>query len=905
MSTVFDEHQRILEALSYIPSDVERDVWFRVGASLKHSEGEAGFEMFDNWSRQSPNYVATDVRDTWRSIRPDAGITIATLFAIAKKYGYNPRSKAATVVDPAEVERRRVERDVRMEKEAQQRAKARKHAASLAVAVIEKAQPAHDDHPYLMRKGVSAVDTLREMDAAKLQKLIGYRPQSGGALLEGRVLIAPVRVGSTVTTIEMIDEQGRKSALAKGEKSGGCWFASSALEKSERILIAEGVATALSAHLCTGEAAVAALSAANLTKVAQTMRAAYPDAEITVLADLGNGQQKAVEAARAVGGAVAVPDLGEERSDNETDFNDMHRRFGAAAVAAQIKKAAKPDGGDQPDKGCVPRGFSITKEGVFYTDDDGMPHWMCSPLHVRALVRDRASENWGRLLEWRDADNHPHVWAMPMEMLRSDGADMRGELARLGLDIAPSNRARNKLTEYVTTAKPKARGRCVTRTGWHSGAFVFPDQTIGKSTERVIFQSEAILRAYSQAGTLDDWKRDVAAYCSGNSRMLVAVSTAFAGMMLAYSGQESGGLNFVGDSSTGKTTALRAACSVYGGPEYMQRWRATANGLEGLAALHNDTLLVLDELAQVDPREAGEIAYMLANGSGKARAGRTGSARARQSWRLLFLSAGEIGLSQHMQAGGKKARAGQEVRLVEIPADAGRGFGLFETLHGQVGGAKLSALINEGCKRSYGIAAIEMLNAIAKEPEVIEQSLRQETAKFLADNLPADASGQAHRVCERLALIGLAGEYATNRGITGWQNGEAQSAAAHCFKAWLNNRGGAGNHEHTAILSHVKAFFEAHEESRFTDLNDVSERPTVNRAGYRRKVESGVEYLVFPEIFKREICSGFDSRSVAKTLASVEWIRSSADGRSVRAERIPEKGPTKVYVFTSKIWTAA
>lgn len=900
MSTVFDEHQRILEALSYIPPDVERDVWFRVGASLKHSEGEAGFEMFDNWSQRSPNYVAADVRDTWRSIRPDAGITIATLFAIAKKYGYKPRSKAATVVDPAEVERRRAERDARMEKEAQQRAKTRKHAATLAISVIEKAQPARDDHPYLMRKG--AVDTLREMDAAKLQKLIGYRPQSSGAQLEGRILIAPVRVGNVLITIEMIDEYGRKSALANGEKSGGCWFACALPEKCERILIAEGVATALSAYLCTGDTAVAALSAANLTNVAQTMRAAHPDAEITMLADLGNGQQKAVEAARSVDGSIAIPEFGDERSDDETDFNDMHTRFGAAAVATQIAKAARPDGGDRPNKACVPRGFSITKEGVFYTDDDGMPHWMCSPLHVRALVRDRASENWGRLLEWTDADNHPHVWAMPMEMLRSDGADMRGELARLGLDIAPSNRARNKLTEYVTTAKPKARGRCVTRTGWHSGAFAFPDQTIGKSAERVIFQSEAIMRAYSQAGTLDDWKRDVAAYCSGNSRMLVAVSTAFAGMMLAYSGQESGGLNFVGDSSTGKTTALRAACSVYGGPEYMQRWRATANGLEGLAALHNDTLLVLDELAQVDPREAGEIAYMLANGSGKARAGRTGSARARQSWRLLFLSAGEIGLAQHMQAGGKKAKAGQEVRLVEIPADAGRGFGLFETLHGQVGGAKLSALVNDGCKRSYGVAAIEMLNAIAKEPEVIEQYLRQECAKFLAEHLPADASGQAHRVCERLALIGLAGEYATNRGITGWQEGEAQSAAAHCFKAWLNNRGGAGNHEHTTILSHVKAFFEAHEESRFTDLNDTSERPTINRAGFKRSVDGTVEYLVFPEIFKREICNGLDARSAAKLLINSGWIKPATNGWAQRAERLPGKGPTKVYVFTSSIW---
>ncbi|WP_250438649.1 DUF927 domain-containing protein [Caballeronia sp. AZ1_KS37] len=904
MSAVFDNRQRILEALSFIPPDVERDVWFRVAASLKHEEGDAGFDTFDQWSQGSPSYAAADVRDTWRSIRPDGGITIATLFAIAKRYGYNPRAKPATAVDPAEVERRRAERDARTQKEELQRAKDCKHAAALAITVLEKAQPARDDHPYLLRKGVTAVSTLREIDALKLQRLLGYRPKSRGAQLEGRVLIAPVTIDGAVSTIEMIDESGRKSALAGGAKAGGGWFVADIKRDCGRILIAEGVATALSAHLCTSHATVAALSAGNLMKVAQRMRAAFPNVEIAVLADLGNGQQKAFEAARAVAGAVALPDFGDKRSKDDTDFNDMHTRFGATAVAAQIGRASSLGGGDQSDKGRVPRGFSVRKEGVFYTDDDGMRHWICSPLHVRALVRDRASENWGRLLEWSDADDHPHRWAMPMEMLRSDGADMRGELARLGLDISPSFRARNKLTEYVTTAKPKARVRCVTRTGWHNGAFVFPDRTIGEADEQVLFQSEVVMRMYSQTGTLEEWKRGVAAYCSGNSRMLVAVSTAFAGMMLAFSGQESGGLNFVGDSSTGKTTALRAACSVYGGPDYLLRWRATSNGLEGLAALHNDTLLVLDELAQVDPREAGEIAYMLANGTGKARAGRSGSARARQSWRLLFLSAGEIGLAQHMQAGGKKAKAGQEVRLVEIPADAGQGFGLFETVHGQAGGAQLSALINQGCANSYGVAAIEMLNAIAKEPDVIEQYLRRETIKFLAENLPADANGQAHRVCQRLALIGLAGEYATDRGITGWQGGEASSAAAICFRAWLENRGGSGNHEHAAILSHVKAFFEAHEESRFTDLNDVSDRPTSNRAGYKRLAAGAPEYLVFPEVFKREVSQGFDPKSAAKVLVDAGWIRISPDGKYQRVERIPGKGSTRLYVFTSRVWSA-
>ena len=54
----------------------------------------------------------------------------------------------------------------------------------------------------------------------------------------------------------------------------------------------------------------------------------------------------------------------------------------------------------------------------------------------------------------------------------------------------------------------------------------------------------------------------------------------------------------------------------------------------------------------------------------------------RHEWRLLFLSAGEVGLAQHIRDAGKKSKAGQAVRLVDIPADAGQGHGIFDTLHG-------------------------------------------------------------------------------------------------------------------------------------------------------------------------------------------------------------------------------
>lgn len=103
---------------------------------------------------------------------------------------------------------------------------------------------------------------------------------------------------------------------------------------------------------------------------------------------------------------------------------------------------------------------------------------------------------------------------------------------------------------------------------------------------------------------------------------MFAISVAFAGTLAGITGEDSGGFHLRGKSSTGKSTALKVAASVWGHPAtYVRQWRATSNGLEGLAALHaDDGLLILDELEQVDPKEAGEVAYMLGNGQGKARA---------------------------------------------------------------------------------------------------------------------------------------------------------------------------------------------------------------------------------------------------------------------------------------------
>ena len=949
----------IRAALAHIPASLARDEWARVGMAIKSEfSDDTGRELFEAWSATAEGYSASECRSTWRSIKAGGGVSIGTLLHLAKEHGFVlPKgSEAPAAPSPAELARREQERAQRQQADQARQEAAQAHAAQEAAALWTSASD-EGASPYLARKGVQGHG-------------VRYTP-------EGLVLV-PLRDGDgTLWNVQSIAPQrpaaGTDKLFLKGGRKSGLWHSCGVPAGAGVLLVAEGYATAASLHEATGHTVAVAFDAGNLAHVAKALRQLYPAALLVLCGDddrategktgTNPGRVKATAAARAVQGLAVFPEGAP--ADGEPvnfDFNDMHQAQGLEAVGALLGAAIaahqaqppasarnqrqRPDmappapagAGGQGEGGGMDDPFTVNDNGVWFygRDKDGnllRPLWLCSRLDVAAATRDQDGAGWGYLLTFADPLGKPKQWAMPARMLSGDGGEYRAALLNMGLRIAPGATARNRLTEYIQTRQPPEFATCTDRIGWHGTAFVLPHETMGDDAERIVFQSDSQMEnTFRMKRDAAAWRERIGALCVGNSRLVFAVASAFAGPLLRPGGMESGGFHLRGDSSSGKTTALRLAASVYGGPSYMQRWRTTDNALEAIAAQHCDSLLILDELAQVEGKVAGECAYMLANEQSKARATRNGAPRARLSWRLLFLSAGELGLADHMAEGMKRTRTGQEVRMADIPADAGAGMGAFEGIHGFAGPAVFASHLTREAQACHGAPGRAFIEWACAHADTLARRVRNATAALSRQWVPQGASGQVERVGARFALVGVAGELATEAGLTGWPVGESERAARACFDAWLAARGGAGNGEVSAMLRAVRRFLETHGEGRFAMWHrsaDDHAPKTLQRAGLRRMVDSegvpiktnaehgsafgdrmhpamgeGVsfEYFVLAETFKAEICQGFDHVAVCKVLEAHGCLAVKEPGRYTTSTRLPGIGKVRCYQIPPAIF---
>lgn len=556
----------------------------------------------------------------------------------------------------------------------------------------------------------------------------------------------------------------------------------------------------------------------------------------------------------------------------------------------------------------LPYGYKFTERGLMWLNpdtDEKPPIQIAGHFDILAETRDGEGGSWGLLLHWKDHDGREHRYALPRAMLAGDGSEARRALLDGGMFIAPSAGARTQFNSFLLQVRSPNRARATQRVGWHGQSFVLPDDCFGADQRDMLLLQSATAHEHSfrQRGTLQDWQDQVARYAIGNSRLVVALSAAFAGPLIGPCSAEGGGLHFRGASSTGKSTALLVAGSVWGGGEvtgFVRSWRATANGLEGVALGHSDTLLCLDELSQLAAKDAGEAAYMLGNGSGKSRSSRDGSARRAAKWRVMFLSSGEISLADKVAEDGRGRRlaAGQQVRIVDIPADAGAGMGLFENLHGFDSAEALARHLRGATMQNYGVAAREYLAAVVSNIDVLRKQVSDLVRAFCEQFVPAGADGQVERVAQRFGLVAAGGEIAVRCGVVPWQRGEATLAAGRCFEDWLAVRGGIEPAEAREGIDQVRSFLLANGMARFIpaweDDQDKRIQPR-DVAGYRQKVGDGWDYFVTTTAWKEEVCRGLDARRVAAILEQKGGLLCDTKTHRTNVCRVPGHGRLRLY----------
>ncbi|MFM4831934.1 DUF927 domain-containing protein [Aeromonas media] len=825
-------------------------------------------------------------------------------------------------LDTAESERIRQQQQAKADQDRkrseQQRQKAARRAAAIAGDVAQGVSP------YLTAKGL-------EWPQATINSTLIR--EGGENFPAGSLAVTLTNEGGDLVNVQLIRADGIKRYLHGGQKAG----AFHRIEGGALVAICEGYATGLSIHQATGATVYCAMDASNLLAVTQIARRQHKEGQILLCGDndahtQGNpGKTKAERAAATVGGLVALPPVAGDWNDyhqahgltatkeaimsasatpthNHPQDQDAHQREGAPWQAEVVPLHPVRD--DETEKGQdLPEGFEIRGKRLCAQvtvgrGEDAHQEWIpiSSPVRVLAETADEHGRGYGRLLEWQDSAGRVRRWAMPVRSLvLRNGEEVFAALLDAGLPFISLDHKR-KLAAYLMACRPDKRITCVERTGWHGRAYVLPHGTIGPDAEGVILQTAGYTASdFTERGTLAEWQQGVAGLAVGNSRLCFALSLAFAAPLLSLVGMEGGGFHLKGESTDGKTTIMKAAASVYGNPDrYSQTWRATGNAIEGIASRRNDALLCLDELGELDGREAGQVAYMLANGQGKGRSKQDGELRERKAWRLLFLSTGELSLEDHAASAGQRTQAGMEVRTIQIPSDTGH-HGAFEWLHGMEGGRTFADTLKAHCDHQHGSAFRTYAEALAGELGAQSERLRAEIKRIAAELTPQGAGNQVGRAINRFALVAAAGELATQLGVTGWPEGEALRAVRVCLKAWLAERGHLGNHEEAAILAQVRKFVTAHQYTRFADWFDTNHRPA-NMVGYRKVESDGVSFFVLPPGWT-EITKGRDPKRSALLCLEAGYLLTGKDKKRLqRKARLPGmSGSAWVYLLTERV----
>jgi putative DNA primase/helicase len=555
-------------------------------------------------------------------------------------------------------------------------------------------------------------------------------------------------------------------------------------------------------------------------------------------------------------------------------------------------------------KNELPEGYVLRRDGIYsfnQTDDDGDAEevWLCSPLKVVALARDVAGKNWSSIVELVDQDAKEHKLTIPHRDFSGTAPKARYELQDVGAELSANPKAIKQFAKLLMSWKPMRRITLTMQLGWTDDTF----KSFALGNKQVIgdqdfmfhpVHSNQVAAAIRQKGTSESWRYEVGSLCAKNVMLIAAVSLAFSGPLLEPMRLQGSGLHLRGASSRGKSTALQAAVSVWGGGDFQQSWRTTTNGLEGVATACNGTLLALDEMGEVLSKDLSDAIYMLGNGQGKGRGNAQGRTTGKGRWKVAMLSTGEVSVADKLAEAGKAPMAGHEVRLIDIDADS-RQFGVFDYLHDAPNAAAFADQLKRATTDNFGCVGVAFVEHLLLGPNNVFVEVEKAIGDFCEHantklDLPQD--GQIQRVLKTFALIAAAGDLATEFGLTGWPKQSASEAAMTLLAGWLAERDAPSNAENEAAALRVQKFLNSDQQLLIGDCSGKVSRKALEDCSDWR---GDGHYYLSTATWVR-IHHGFDPRDSARKLKSLGLLL-GADGENLM-KRAPGKFEDRPRFYT-------
>jgi uncharacterized protein (DUF927 family) len=618
---------------------------------------------------------------------------------------------------------------------------------------------------------------------------------------------------------------------------------------------------------------------------------------------------------RAIDGVEGQYNGGKKKASNVVPIKKQsERKVQTTTTGFEERRELFSDPVPWPDTGT--QHYIDQQSGALYRGNPGSDARdliSLRPIWIHSLARDEFDEAY-RVIQFHDQDFKQQVGCYPSRWFtKTKDANIWGDLMAQGMIMMSGKEKYVSRYLDLMAAHTTVRSWAANKLGWFevdndednnsSPVFVLPDRVLGETrdNQEVFFQSlqDVNSKSISSKGKLKDWKRNVADKAKGNYLIMFVIAAGLAGGMTKLSGTSSGGFHFWGLTTAGKTTLLQCAASVWGNGSDPQthsqkasirKWNATVSGLEATAQLHNDIVLCLDEIDELEPNDLSGLIYKLTGGTPKGRSQETGGLRNQAYWHIMLLSSGESSSEQILKTLGKTKKGGQTHRLPDIRVDALEN-GIVQTEVESPG--EFVTDLKRSCSRYYGTAGPVFVSWLIKE---MEEKGHQEFVDEINTNIRAMkkllVSGidklprEIERVLDRMAAIAVAAMYAGEAGVLDWNPELLNSCMIFIRDLWLSDMEDEISEIDKALAGLRGDLISSM--ANFEDISDESAKPPIKMMGYKN-----YDYIMVLPTVMDSLCNGYSKRQLLKELEVIGALSLGEFDKKTDKYKVAKKIPVR------------